>query len=186
MSGGAAPAQESSGPRKNAFGEAQVEGVDLNLTALMDILSNLLFFLLASFGATIVMAINVNTPVQSADKSDVADTKQSVTVNVKMTPAGFEVSATGTQQSDDELAPLKKSIPNIGPDPDYATLSAHLMAIKEKYPRSETMILTPETGVQYAAIVHTMDIAREKEVRVGMSRKVIKILPTVVVSSVVK
>jgi len=36
--------------------------VQLNLTALMDILSNLLFFLLAAFGATIVMVINGTVP----------------------------------------------------------------------------------------------------------------------------
>ena len=66
MSGGGGGGEaEQSGPRKNVFGETTSGNVDLNLTALMDILSNLLFFLLASFGATIVMAINGAVPVQS-------------------------------------------------------------------------------------------------------------------------
>ena len=47
-----------SGPHKNVFGVRSGGGgggggsISLNLTALMDILSNLLFFLLASYSAT--------------------------------------------------------------------------------------------------------------------------------------
>jgi len=59
----------------SVFGEEATQPVTLNLTALMDILSNLLFFLLACFGATIVMAINATVPVASSDKSDVAATR---------------------------------------------------------------------------------------------------------------
>jgi hypothetical protein len=50
--GGDTGEAEAAGPRTNVFGEAPVPLVQLNLTALMDILSNLLFFLLAAFGAT--------------------------------------------------------------------------------------------------------------------------------------
>src|ERR1044072_3242674 len=105
--GGGAEAQPTGG-KKNVFGESADGSVNLNLTALMDILSNLLFFLLASFGATIVMSINASVPVQSADKSDVADTKQSVTVNLKLGKTDIQVAAVGTVQKEEELAPFRK------------------------------------------------------------------------------
>ena len=81
MSGGGGGEIEEEGGRggANVFGEAPSAPVSLNLTALMDILSNLLFFLLAAFGATIVMAINAAVPVQSPEEMGrhlVEDTKR--------------------------------------------------------------------------------------------------------------
>ena len=93
------------------FGEESEASVTLNLTALMDILSNLLFFLLAAFGTTIVMGINATVPVQSPDKSSVADTKQTVTAGVSLGKDGFDVSLVGTAQSEAELDRWRRKIP---------------------------------------------------------------------------
>jgi biopolymer transport protein ExbD len=183
--GGGGEVQES-GFGKNVFGEASAQSVELNLTALMDILSNLLFFLLASFGATIVMSINATVPVQSSDKSDVADTKQTVTVNVRLGKAALEIDAAGSAQTEAELAPLRRRLPWKGDEPDYAGLTEHLLMIKEKYPKSDTMILTPEAGIAYETMVRTMDAAREREVQAGGGRRMIKVFPTVVISTLVK
>jgi biopolymer transport protein ExbD len=185
MSGGDVP--EEGGPSQtNVFGEAPPPPVQLNLTALMDILSNLLFFLLASFGATIVMAINATVPVQSADKSDVADTNQTVTVNVKISRAGYEVTPMGMVQTEEQLAPLRRVIPNKGDQLDYKTFTKQLLAIKQRFPKSDTVILTPEPGISYDGLIRTMDAARESEVELSVERKTIPLFPTVVVSTVVK
>ena len=186
--GGAAPEEGGGGFGEggNVFGEAAAPEVELNLTALMDILSNLLFFLLASFGATIIMAINTTVPTQSADKSDVADTSQSVTVNVSVSKTKFSVSATGTQQTEADLAPLSIAIQNQGDNPDYAALKDHLYAIKQKYPRSDTMILTPDAGIRYDTLIKTMDAAREKVVTVSGTPQTLPLFPSVVISTLVK
>ena len=184
--GGGGGAEEPSGFGKNVFGETSHPDVDLNLTALMDILSNLLFFLLASFGATIVMAINTTVPTQSADKSDVADTSQSVTLNLNLTKSRLEIAASGQQQSEAELSALKKIIAHKGEVPDYEALSQHLYDIKQKYPRSDTMILTPEAGVKYDVLIKTMDAARERQVRIGIGSQLVTLFPTVVISTIVK
>jgi biopolymer transport protein ExbD len=187
MAGGGAPAAEApSGNKKNVFGEDVPGNVTLNLTALMDILSNLLFFLLASFGATIVMAINVNVPVQSADKSDVADTKQTVTLNVQVKKASLEIAASGAAQTNDELLALNKSIPYDAAKPEFDALSEYLVGVKEKYPKSDTIIMTPEAGVNYEIMVRVMDAAREKELKSLGVRRTVRLFPTVVVSTVVK
>jgi len=182
--GGGGEVEEESGGG-NVFGEEHSEPVALNLTALMDILSNLLFFLLACFGATIVMGINASVPV-SSPKSDVADMKQSVTVGVSLDKDGFNVSALGSAQAQADLDKLAKKIPLRNGDQDYDALAAHLLNIKQQYPKSDTMILTPEPGVSYESMVRTMDAARETEVKVsGVSRQ-IPVFPTVVVSAVVR
>jgi biopolymer transport protein ExbD len=188
MSGGADVSEEEGGggSRKNTFGEESAAVVSLNLTALMDILSNLLFFLLACFGATIVMAINGSVPVQSADKSDLADTKQSVTVNITINKTGLDMSVLGTAQSQEELDKWKKRIPNKAGAPDFATMAQILLDIKTQYPKSDTVILTPETGINYELLIKTMDAARESEVKVSGKIRPVSLFPTVVVSTVVK
>jgi len=185
MSGGADVAEEE-GPRTNVFGEAPVAPVQLNLTALMDILSNLLFFLLAAFGATIVMVINGTVPVQSADESSVADVKRAVTINVALKKDGFSVSALGTAFSQDELDKMGRTIPLRKGTHDFATLTSHLKGIKDQFPKSDTVILTPEPGLHYELLVRTMDAAREYETKEGLAMRNVALFPTVVVSTLVK
>jgi biopolymer transport protein ExbD len=183
--GGGAPAPES-GPKKNTFGETELQGVSLNLTALMDILSNLLFFLLASFGATVVMAINTQVPAQSSDKSDVADTGESVTVNLKLVTTGIEVTANGSQQNETDMSALARTIPNVDGKLDAKSLSDHLFIIKTKYPKSDTVIMTPEPGVKYEAMIQTMDASRERNVTTAGQTHTVPLFPTVVISTIVK
>ena len=186
MSGGGDSGEEAVGPRTNVFGEAPVALVQLNLTALMDILSNLLFFLLAAFGATIVMVINGTVPVQSAEDSDVADMKRAVTVNVSVQKDGFKVAALGTAFSQEELDAMARQIPLHGSTHDFAKLTLELRDIKQHYPKSDTVILTPDTGVKYEVLVRTMDAAREYEAKQGKTIQTVGLFPTVVVSTVVK
>jgi biopolymer transport protein ExbD len=178
--------EDAAGPGTNVFGEAPVALVQLNLTALMDILSNLLFFLLAAFGATIVMVINGTVPVQSAEDSDVADMKRAVTMNVSIHKEGFRVAALGTGLSQEELDAMARQIPLRGSAHDYASLTRELRAIKQHYPKSDTVILTPEAGLRYEVLVRTMDAAREYEAKQGNTIRAVGLFPTVVVSTVVK
>jgi biopolymer transport protein ExbD len=187
MSGGADTGQEEEGgARSNVFGEPPIAPVQLNLTALMDILSNLLFFLLAAFGATIVMVINGTVPVQSADESGVADSKRAVTMNIAIQKDGFQVSALGTAFTQDELDGMGRAIPLRGKHHDYATLTAHLKGIKQQFPKSDTAILTPEPGLRYEVLVRAMDAAREYEAKEGLIMRMVALFPTVVFSTLVK
>jgi biopolymer transport protein ExbD len=187
MSGGTdGGEEEAGGARTNVFGEAPIPPVQLNLTALMDILSNLLFFLLAAFGATIVMVINGTVPVQSADESGVADTKRAVTLSVSVNKDGFGVSALGTAFAQEELDAMGRTIPLRGLNHDFAGLTKHLQGIKQKFPKSDTVILTPEPGLKYEVLVRTMDAAREYESKQGVTMQTVALFPTVVVSTLVK
>jgi len=186
MSAGADTVEEEAGSRANVFGEAPVPLVQLNLTALMDILSNLLFFLLAAFGATIVMVINGTVPVQSADESSVADNKRVVTVNISMKKEGFSVSALGTAFTQEELDRLGREIPLKGKEHDFVALGTCLKGIKQQFPKSDTVILTPEAGLRYELLVRAMDTAREYEARAGTVLRSFALFPTVVVSTLVK
>lgn len=188
MSGGGEEPTEDDGGRSgtNVFGEETVASVTLNLTALMDILSNLLFFLLACFGTTIVMGINATVPVQSSDQSSMADTKQTVTAHVSIGTYGLDVSVAGSEQPQEELDRWHKRILLRDGNYDYQALTSTLLAIKRAYSRSDTMILTPEPSVRYEAMVKAMDAARETDVNLYGSTRHLALFPTVVVSTVVK
>jgi len=184
VAGGGAPVEDEGGHSgSNVFGEPPAQSIELNLTALMDILSNLLFFLLACFGATIVMGINATVPVQSADKNDVAATKQTVTATLSVGAQGFDVTFSGQSQSADELEKLHRKFPLKDGELDFAALTAHLLSVKEKYPRSDTMILASESGTKYDAMIKTMDAAREAEVTVSGRSRIVPVFPTVVVAA---
>jgi biopolymer transport protein TolR len=184
MAGGGGGGEEEGGGA-TVFGEDTAQPVELNLTALMDILSNLLFFLLACFGATIVMGINATVPVQSSSSS-MSDTSQSVTAGVSLTKDGLDVNILGTAQPQAELDKWRKRIPVKAGVYDYAALTTHLLAVKQQYPKSDTMILTPDPGITYEVIIKTMDAARETEVQVAGATHEIPVFPTVVVSTVIK
>ena len=186
MSGGGGEIEDDSGRRgSNVFGEETHAPVQLNLTALMDILSNLLFFLLACFGTTIVMGINATTPVQS-DKSSVADTRQTVTAGVAIVKDGYDVTIQGQAQTQDELDRWHKRIPMKDGTEDFAALTAYLLSIKQNFPKSDTVILTPEAGVNYEVMIQTMDAARETNITVQGIPRLLALFPTVVVSTVIK
>jgi biopolymer transport protein ExbD len=174
--------EDSGRSGSNVFGEEAVAPVSLNLTALMDILSNLLFFLLAAFGATVVMAINATVPVSSADKSDVAATRQTVTALVALSDTGFDITITGTEQTQADLDRFKTRIP-AGPNGlDYAAFANHLVAIKQEYPRSDTMILSSQPGTKYETMIKAMDASRETKITLDGIDRLVPLFPTVVVS----
>ncbi|MGA2451474.1 MAG: biopolymer transporter ExbD [Polyangiaceae bacterium] len=173
-------------PGTNIFGEDTAAAVTLNLTALMDILSNLLFFLLACFGTTIVMGINATVPIQSSYDSSLADTRQTVTAHVSVEKGGLDVAIVGSAQSPEELDRWHKRIPVIEGIYDYHALTAMLFSIKKMYPRSDTMILTPEAGITYETMVATMDAARETEMILSGTIRRLSLFPTVVISTVIK
>jgi biopolymer transport protein ExbD len=174
--------EESGGSGTNVFGEPAVAPISLNLTALMDILSNLLFFLLAAFGATVVMAINATVPVRSSDKSDVAATRQTVTAMVTVGESGIDVTITGTDQSQADLDRFRTRIAAGTNGPDFTAFSNHLVAIKQEYPRSDTMILSAEPGTKYETEIRAMDAARETQITVSGVQRQVPLFPTVVVS----
>jgi len=181
--GGGGEVEEGGSSGTNVFGEEATPVVSLNLTALMDILSNLLFFLLAAFGATIVMSINATVPVQSADKSDMAATRQTVTANLVLGASTFDVTILGTAQTPEELDKWRKRIaPRADGDPDYEALTTHLLAIKQQYPRSDTVILNAQPDVKYDAMIRTMDAARETEIKLAGLTRVVPVFPTVVIA----
>jgi biopolymer transport protein ExbD len=172
------------GGRKSMFGKEGSSDVvvDLNLTPLMDVMSNILFFLLASFGAAIVSFLNASVPVQS-DTPPPEMPKNAVVLTVQMAKDGYKLNASNDWLQLDELNQLKQIIPKAGKSYDDKSLNAAVYKIKEKYPGSETLMLVPDDPNLYDEVVGAMEACREY--RLDSKRKV-RLFPKVVISGVLK
>lgn len=176
----------SSFSKKGLFGKDSTGSADvyLNLTPLLDVMSNILFFLLSAFGATIVAAINVTIPVQSDTESSVSAEEEKVTVTLRVDAQGFSVKCEGDAIARDQLAAYAAKMPKKGTDYDIATLTAHLIRIKEKWPASATIIVVPDEDLKYDKVVEILDAARDAPGAGGVGKRLL--FPDVVLSALYK
>lgn len=167
-------------------GEGGVEEFDL--TALMDILSNIIFFLMASFGAAVVAVLPASVPtISEAGENDTARDEDNVTVNMRLFADGaVEISAANNDMLPEELAPLEKKFAGKGGKLDVVSVNGHLWAIKSKYEKSKNIVIVPDDAVTYDLLVQAMDVSRERHMVVNSKSVYPQMFPAVVVSSMVK
>ncbi len=167
-------------------GEGGVEEFDL--TALMDILSNIIFFLMASFGAAVVAVLPASVPtISEAGDNDTARDEDKVTVNMRLHSDGaVEISASNNDMLPEELAPLDKKIAGKAGKREAVAVDGHLWAIKSKYEKSKNVVIVPDDEVTYELLVEAMDMSRERHMVVNGKSVYPEMFPAVVVSSLVK
>jgi biopolymer transport protein ExbD len=166
--------------------EDEAEEVFLNLTPMIDILTCLLFFLLLSFGAVIIALVNASVPVIADGDPSPQVSKMKVTMGLRITDKGMLVTASHDQMPESELARLKRSFPKKKNEHDFKALHEYLWKVKNKFPNSTSIIITPSPGIPYEVIVGAMDASRERTG--GTERRPIKIpmFPEAVISTLVE
>jgi biopolymer transport protein ExbD len=176
-----------SGPKKGLGGglfgkeSATAYEVYLNLTPLMDVMSNILFFLMAAFGATVVAIVPTTVPVKSTDTSPPeAQQEEKVNVTLRAEQTGLTVGCDSQNVDPSELKKLGAKISKKDGKYDHASLTAALKRIKERYPASKNMVMVPDDDTKYEVIVKLMDAARDVTLPDG---KKFELFPEVVLSS---
>jgi biopolymer transport protein TolR len=164
------------------------ESTSFDLTALMDILSNLIFFLMASFGASVIAVLPASVPtISEGGENDTARDMDKVTVNLRILANGdTKVTVSNNDMLPEELAPYAKSFPATAGVFDKKNLNDHLWSIKEKFRASKDVIIVPDDDVTYEVLVDTMDAARERRMVIDGTSVYPEMFPAVVVSSLVK
>ncbi|NOZ88180.1 MAG: biopolymer transporter ExbD [Deltaproteobacteria bacterium] len=145
-------------------GKTKEEPVDLNMVPIMNLFLAMIPFLLMCAAFFQVSVINASVPALSEGGDSSQEPKkelQKVTVNVQITNSGFGISATG-DQPDAELKALGGVIPKNGGKYDFEKLAQKMKSIKDKYRKSDTVILLPDKGILYDTLVKTMDATRER------------------------
>ena len=144
---------------------------EVDLAALVDILGNMLFFLLATVSFLQLKTLNASVPALSTGP---VSTGRSVDVTVEIKAAGFSLKATG-EPADTSQKPVAVQI-DIARLSDGAldikALSDELWKIKKIAPETKNIMIFPEQTVKFDDVVNTMDAAREMPSLVDPKKKV--------------
>jgi biopolymer transport protein ExbD len=160
--------------------ELHEESGELNLIPYLDIVMNIIMFLLATvtFSATLT-SINVNLPTASTALTTPTEAPPRPELNlvVSVTDKGYTIATSGTvlfrgfrleTPSPGQTAVVQTTaelptLPLVGGQHDMAGLTRTLLQIKERYPSEERAILTATPQIPYELVVHTMDAMRSAD-----------------------
>lgn len=156
-----------------------------NLIPVMNLFVAMIPFLLLAVAFFHVGVIPTTLPTHTEDSSDIAPSRNAVTVSIVMNDQGFSLSAMSTALSDEELARLAREIPKREGHYDHDALREALQDIKRRFQESDTIILLPAETVPFEDVVHAMDTARELIVRENGRERRIPLFPVVVLSRTV-
>lgn len=144
---------------------------ELNIVPYLDIVTNLVMFMLLSMVGLISLGvIDVSTPqiTRKAGASEAQSGEQQLGLTVGIAKKGFYIYMTGrligeeAAPGQEEQAQSQPTVPLRGADYDYAGLTEKVLQIKDKFPKEEKVILAAEPDIPYDIIIRTMDACREK------------------------
>ena len=158
------------------------EELEVNLIPVMNLFVTLIPFLLLAAAFYHVGVIPTSLPSQTDETSDVAADDVSVTVNLLLEPDRISLSASSAALSEEALAALAATIPRTEKGFDLDQLREALVAIKQRFGQSDTVIVMPGETVHYEDVVRVLDTAREHEVERQGEKRMVPLFPVVVLS----
>ncbi len=136
--------------------EAEEEVGELNLVPYMDIVTNIIIFLLASVVNAVALGnVNVSLPtISSGSGAGAAEEPEKPPLNLTVTAGakGFIIAASGGVMPN---VPLKNG------KYDYPELTKKLMEIKKEFPDETKVTFNADAGIEYVIVVETLDAMRE-------------------------
>lgn len=145
------------------------EAGELNIVPYLDILMNLIIFMLLSMtGLATFGILNVNAPNYGGPSAGAGDNQDKpLLLTVAIAKDGFYVAATGgvlPGQTEPTTAVPGQGAPTVakkGADYDYAGLTEKMKEIKTAFPAETKVIIAGEVDTTYEVLVGTMDATRE-------------------------
>ena len=142
------------------------EGGELNIIPFLDIITNVLMFVLATISVTFTTMID-SQPPRAASGSARAPTKPSLSLNIIVIDKGFIVSAFGQRIGEGCQGPgAGVAVGLSGQDYDFPALTACADRLKHQVPEAadETAAtLTANKDIPYQVIIGTVDAIRRSE-----------------------
>lgn len=138
--------------RRKIKPKEEEEGGELNIVPYLDILMNLIIFMLLSMaGLATYGMVNINAP--HAAPHGQGQPTQALTLTVTLEKTGFVVAAAGGV------------LPVITRKPDgrydFDALNSKLQEVKAAFPLETKVIIAAEADTDYDALISTVDAARE-------------------------
>ena len=145
------------------------EAGELNIVPYLDILMNLIIFMLLSMtGLAAFGILNVNAPNYGGPSAGVnqenPDTPK-LLLSVLISKKGFFVAGTGAVLSGQGSAAPGEGSPTIPRKSDgsydFGTLTTQMVEIKKGFPNETKVIIGAEGDIPYETLIQTMDSIRE-------------------------
>jgi biopolymer transport protein TolR len=158
---------------------AEVEIGELNIIPYLDILTNLIIFMLLSMtGLAMFGILNVNAPNYGGAVAAPAEGAPKLLLSVLISKKGFFVAGTGAvlaqQAEGQQPTTSNEGVPTIPRSPDgtfdFASLNTKMVEIKNAFPSESKVIIGAEGDIQYDTLIQTMDAIRET---FGKDRKIL-------------
>jgi biopolymer transport protein TolR len=145
------------------------EAGELNIVPYLDILMNLIIFMLLSMtGLAAFGILNVSAPTYGGPTAGVTDTPETpkLLLTVLISKKGFYVAgAGGVLGAADPSADPAQAAPTVARrsdgEYDFKGLTAQMEKVKTAYPNETKVILGAEGDVAYEVLIHAMDAVRE-------------------------
>ena len=145
--------------RRSEADPSEIEG-ELNIVPLLDIVVNLMLFLLATTTATMAVAeTDIATPSTCVGCRGRASMQLSVTVADR----GIIVASNAGQLGpgcDAVGGPAGLTIPTVDGRYDFAALGSCLERVHARFPEEREMILSADPAVPYEAVIGALDAIR--------------------------
>jgi biopolymer transport protein TolR len=144
------------------------EGGELNIIPFLDIITNVLMFVLATISVTFTTMIDTDPP-RAGGQSSRAPTKPTLSLNIVVVDKGFIVSAFGQRIGEGCQGPgsgMAVGTKSGSTDYDYSSLNACAKRLKNQVPEAadETAAtLTANKDIPFQVIVSTIDAIRKSD-----------------------
>jgi len=170
------------GDRHRLGASLHTEDENVNLVPIMNLFVVLIPFLLMSAAFFHISVINASVPALQKEKTDLAKSDVAVTMMVRMMPDSFTITASSDVLSRSELNKLRAEIPRKGEGKGLTEFGDHLLACKQRYPKSDTLLLVPDASIQYQDVIHVMDSGRWVEMNQEGAKVRYDLFPNVVIA----
>jgi len=167
------------------------EAEELNLVPIMNLVTILIPFLLMAAQFISLAVIDSTLPaIWPPQPTQQDDTDKPLNLSVLITDQGFTIAGAQAVLPNEggDSGPTVPCLESGCPTPDsYNTkeLTRLLGLVKDQYPDDQNVILVPESRIQYAVLVKTMDATRESPTT-GVGDKPRELFPYVVIAGGVK
>jgi biopolymer transport protein TolR len=148
------------------FEDEEMENGELNLVPYLDIVTNVIMFLMMTTTFAAALAdINVSAPTTSAagpaSTEDTPPPKPELNLTVQISEKGYTIAASGAVLYENDVPGKVPTIPKKGPEYDNAQLTKKMRQIKDQEPGETKVIINANPEITYEAVVAAMDAIRQ-------------------------
>lgn len=144
--------------------EEEMENGELNLVPFLDIVVNVIMFLMMTTTFAAAMAnINVSAPTVSGvapSGEKPVEEKQDLNLTVSISDKGYTIAASGAVLYENDIPGRVPTIPKSGPNYNQAGLTAKMKQIKDQFQDETKVIINANPEITYETVVAAMDAIR--------------------------